>query len=814
MTDTSTSTQSYTIAVTDFDEYDVTTPTDDNNATNEIDENAGSGTVGVTASASDADGTTNTITYSLTNDDGGNFVIDSGTGVVSTTGSLNHEAGATRTIKVTATSADGSSKSETFNITVNDINEAPVIESGTTGSVYENANSSTVIYDIDASDVDGDALTYSHSGTNASVVSIDSDDGEIRLKSPADFETQSSYSFTVSVTDGVKYDSASVDVSLTDSENVQITVTDINEKPVVTSESTASVDENMPTSTVVYDASGSDVDGDNITFSLGGTDAGYFNIDADDGEVRLKASADYETKTSYDFTVIATDDGTAPLEANLQSDPKSVTLSVIDDPIDTNNSMKVTPSGYVTTDLGGGLQSYPAGQSQPFLGGDAWDVLTFEHSVANGHMFVGLDSGMAMFGNNVGSPLVTFAEIGTGNPYDVDWERVELLGSTNDTIIASSGLSAESANTSLAVGNDEIIEGFFEIDPGLGNDVIKVNDVSQGITLDLGASYYTDLTLEDASGNDGTFGTADDQVKITIDKSSQKGGYADGTNAYNSSAVIEGVVGQTPSHGVIDYVAFGDGAWEHTTNYSEQGIAVDFGTTDGSHRDAFWGSSKTNSDLIDLRGTDGVIDISDSSQSASGSKITIDIGSNVDIDAHSVDLLYVSELDGANNAIASDSDVLVNAEALYGDAKGILGQASYDHNGDGYDVITSAKLVNWAGHGDKQIYYEGDHTDFTDSGDVLDRNASTYTVATTGVTAEQKGWMSAVDTANNGAATPSFYIIDPIGKKVPVYLDDTDSNNVQWKVDTTSFGITSHVTISDGGNSSTIQKQHHGCLWR
>ena len=101
-------------------------------------------------------------------------------------------------------------------------------------------------------------------------------------------------------------------VSLTDSENVQVTVTDINEKPVVDSGSSASVDENMPTSTVVYDASGSDVDGDNITFSLGGTDAGYFNIDADDGEVRLNASADYENKTSYDFTVIATDDGDSP----------------------------------------------------------------------------------------------------------------------------------------------------------------------------------------------------------------------------------------------------------------------------------------------------------------------------------------------------------------------------------------------------------------------------------------------------------------------------------------------------------------------
>ena len=63
--------------------------------------------------------------------------------------------------------------------------------------------------------------------------------------------------------------------------------------------------------------------------------------------------------------------------------------------------------------------------------------------------------------------------------------------------------------------------------------------------------------------------------------------------------------------------------------------------------------------------------------------------------------------------------------------------------------------------------------------------------------------MSAVDTANNGAATPSFYV-EISGKKVAVYLDDTDSNNVVWKVDTTSFGITSDVSINNT-NISTIK---------
>ena len=84
-----------------------------------------------------------------------------------TTGSLNHEAGATRTIEVTATSADGSSKSETFSITVNDINEAPVITSGTSGNVVENASTSTVIYDAAASDFDaGDSITFSLGGAD------------------------------------------------------------------------------------------------------------------------------------------------------------------------------------------------------------------------------------------------------------------------------------------------------------------------------------------------------------------------------------------------------------------------------------------------------------------------------------------------------------------------------------------------------------------------------------------------------------------------------------------------------------------------
>ena len=41
-----------------------------------------------------------------------------------------------------------------------------------------------------------------------------------------------------------------------------------------------------------------------LTFSISGTDAALFTIDADDGEVRLK-SADFETKNTYNFNIMS-----------------------------------------------------------------------------------------------------------------------------------------------------------------------------------------------------------------------------------------------------------------------------------------------------------------------------------------------------------------------------------------------------------------------------------------------------------------------------------------------------------------------------
>ena len=77
---------------------------------------AAGATVGVTAFASDADGTTNDVTYSLSSNPGNAFSIDADTGEVTVNdpSQLDFENAQSMQIEVTATSEDGSTSSETF----------------------------------------------------------------------------------------------------------------------------------------------------------------------------------------------------------------------------------------------------------------------------------------------------------------------------------------------------------------------------------------------------------------------------------------------------------------------------------------------------------------------------------------------------------------------------------------------------------------------------------------------------------------------------------------------------------------------------
>jgi len=120
-----------------------------------------------------------------------------------------------------------------------------------------------------------------------------------------------------------------------------VTVTGVNDAPVITSGATATVNENAPTTTVVYDANATDVDAGQqatLVYTLGGVDAALFNINAATGEVRLNNSANFEAaKNVYDFTVIVTD-------SQGGTDSQDVTLTV-NNQIDVLNIDVVGPGG-------------------------------------------------------------------------------------------------------------------------------------------------------------------------------------------------------------------------------------------------------------------------------------------------------------------------------------------------------------------------------------------------------------------------------------------------------------------------------------
>ncbi len=92
-------------------------------------------------------------------------------------------------------------------------------------TVDENTPPGTLVGSaVTATDADGDVLTYSLSGTDASSFGIDSSTGQLFLKDPLDYETKSVYEVTIRVSDD---NNASVDVDVT------ITISDLDEAGTV-----------------------------------------------------------------------------------------------------------------------------------------------------------------------------------------------------------------------------------------------------------------------------------------------------------------------------------------------------------------------------------------------------------------------------------------------------------------------------------------------------------------------------------------------------------------------------------------------------
>jgi VCBS repeat-containing protein len=357
-----TDTQALAVTVANVNEA----PTDLALSANTVAENAANGTVVGTVSGTDSD-TGDTRTYSLTDNAGGRFAINSSTGqiTVANRSLLNYESATSHNLTVRVTDSGGLTYDETFTINVTDFNEAaPRITSNGGGAtaLINIAENATAVTRVTASDADTrQTLAYSIvGGADAAKFTINSSTGALSFVSAPNYEVptdsggNNTYDVTVQVSDG----NGGVD-----SQAISVTVTAVNERPTDLSLSANTVAEHAANGTVVGTVTGSDPDaGDTKSYSLTNTAGGRFAINRTTGALTVANSTllNYEAATSHAVTVRVTDRGGLTYDETF-----TINLTNVNEaPTGTNATVTITEdTSHVLTAANFGFSDVDAGDA-------------------------------------------------------------------------------------------------------------------------------------------------------------------------------------------------------------------------------------------------------------------------------------------------------------------------------------------------------------------------------------------------------------------------------------------------------------------
>ena len=188
-------------------------------------------------------------------------------------------------------------------------NRPPAFPSSETGrrTVAENTPSGQAIgAPVAATDPDSDTLTYTLYDPSG-LFTIGSSTGQITVAAndSLDYETEQDYAVAVTATDTG---------GLTAETEVKVLVTDVNEPPVVSGETSVTFDEDTSITTQVARFTASDPEGDSFTWSVRGTDGSDFTIGITNGSLTFNSPPDHETQDIYNIIVVATDNAGHPNE--------------------------------------------------------------------------------------------------------------------------------------------------------------------------------------------------------------------------------------------------------------------------------------------------------------------------------------------------------------------------------------------------------------------------------------------------------------------------------------------------------------------
>jgi len=240
----------------------------------------------------DAD-TNSTVSYSLSGADADDFEIVNNTLALKEAADFETKS----SYAVTVTATDGVNlTTQDVTYTITDANDnRPVITSQNEFTVDENQLSvgTVTITDADGGSDDPDWIAFFiDNGVDKDFFEIGFKTGVITFKSAPDFETKSEYNFQVNVSDGTLPETI---------QQVKVVIRDVDEAPVFNQTGQIGLDEGTIN---VGQISASDPEGKDLTFKLTGSN----DIEiSETGYLKFITAPDFETKSEYTATIIATD---------------------------------------------------------------------------------------------------------------------------------------------------------------------------------------------------------------------------------------------------------------------------------------------------------------------------------------------------------------------------------------------------------------------------------------------------------------------------------------------------------------------------
>jgi gliding motility-associated-like protein len=506
--------------------------------------------INIISNDSDEDGTLDLSSIVITNVTNGTYV-DNGNGTITFThnGSETTSAGFSYTIR---DNDGGISNQALVSITVNPVNDAPVFTSPDAVTTDENQ---TNVLAVETSDAEGDNVTYSlPASDDNSLFAINSSTGILTFISAPDYENpldqnhDNIYVVTVMATDNGS------PLQQTSTQTISITVTNVNEAPVVNDDSYTIFEDNQLVTTTADGilANDNDPDNDVLTITIQNNVSHGTLIMNNDGTFTYTPDLNYNGSDFFTYTV---NDGSV----NSSIAVVSISITAVNDaPQANDDTYSVDEDTPLSVNVADGVLINDTDPDNTDL------TVSLQNNVSNGVLTMASDGSFQYTPNHNfnGTDQFTYT-ISDGIASSGVATVVITVNSINDTPVAQDDSYTTNEDTPL---NIDVAHGVLNNDSDPDMDALRAivqNDVQHGTLVlnDNGSFTYTPAKDYNGSdsftyfANDGTISSQAATVTITITSQNDNPVANDDAGTVNEggSTTINIVANDVDVDGTLDY---------------------------------------------------------------------------------------------------------------------------------------------------------------------------------------------------------------------------------------------------------------------